>query len=280
MILLSQSDAQLQTLLGTCFNYSLQWRIKFNPIKSQLISFGKQYSSHCNFYLNNNLINSVENIDYLGVNINENLESDSYMCDKFKNVQKSVFSLSFLGLKPMGVSPNLQSFIYKTYCLSTFTYGLETTTLLKTTRDYLNICQNNLIRQIVGLRKYCRMSNIRKCLKVFDFEQLYIFSKLSFINTLINNEISFNIMNFLKTKINDNKKGSKSFNSDLILLSKYFNVESTQILMQPLRFKKILKDIFIQTTPNGLIDSIKLCLLNFRNLFYKNLLNNLIDTIK
>ena len=87
-------------------------------------------------------------------------------------------------------------------------------------------------------------------------------------------------MNFLKAKLNDNKKGSKSFNSDLILLSKYFNVESTQILMQPLRFKKILKDIFIQTTPNGLIDSIKLCLLNFRNLFYKNLLNNLIDTIK
>ena len=87
-------------------------------------------------------------------------------------------------------------------------------------------------------------------------------------------------MNFLNKKLNDNKKGSKSFNSDFILFSKYFNVESTQILMQLLRFKKILKDIFIQTNPNGLIDSIKLCLFNFRNLFYKNLLNNLIDSIK
>ena len=91
------------------------------------------------------------------------------MCEKFTNVQKSIFSLSFLGLKPRGVSPNLQAFIYKTYCLTTFTYGLETTTLLKGTRDYLKICQNNLIRQMVGLRRYCLMSNVRKCLKIYDF---------------------------------------------------------------------------------------------------------------
>ena len=71
--------------------------------------------------------------------INENLGSDSSMCDKFKKVY---FSSSLLGLKTMGVSPYLQSFIYKTFCLSNFTYGLE---------------QNNIIRQIVGLLKYCRI---------------------------------------------------------------------------------------------------------------------------
>ena len=56
----------------------------------------------------------------------------------------------------------------------------------------------------------------------------------------------------------------------------YFIVEAKEILMHPIKFKKILKDIFNPAIPNGHIDSINLCLLNFRNLFYKNLLNNLI----
>ena len=83
--------------------------------------------------------------------------------EKFKNVQKSVYSLAFLGLKPLELSPKLQAFIYKTYCLSTFTYGLETTVLNKSTRDYINLSQNNVIRQMIGLNKFCHISNIRKC---------------------------------------------------------------------------------------------------------------------
>ena len=81
----------------------------------------------------------------------KNLDFDSIANEKFKNVQKAIFSLDYLGLKPFGISPTLQAFIYKTYCLSQFTYALETTTLIKKTREYLNINQNNLIRMIIGL---------------------------------------------------------------------------------------------------------------------------------
>jgi hypothetical protein len=65
-----------------------------------------------------------------------------------------------LGLTPNGVSPELKSFLYKTYCLSQFTYGLETATLKATTIQTLNIAQNNLIRQIIGLQKNCHMTDI------------------------------------------------------------------------------------------------------------------------
>ena len=67
--------------------------------------------------------------------------------------------------------------------------------------------------------------------------------------------------------------------ADITLLSKYFKAEPEQILNDPL-YKRIIKETFNQTIPNGIIDSIKLCFLNFRDLFYKNLLNNLIDTVK
>ena len=56
-------------------------------------------------------------------------ERIKYSMIKNGATEKSIFSLSFVGLKPHSISPLLQSFIYKTYCLLTFTYALETTTL-------------------------------------------------------------------------------------------------------------------------------------------------------
>jgi hypothetical protein len=102
------------------------WRIKFNPLKSNIIEFGTQFFENSEMYLNNRVIPKVELLKYLSVFINKNLDFDTLACANFLNVQKSLFSLPFSGLKPRGISPFLQSFIYKTYCLSQFTYALET----------------------------------------------------------------------------------------------------------------------------------------------------------
>ena len=181
LTLISPNDEQLQILLDKCTEYGLKWRIKFNPNKSHIISFGKQNWPDRIFYLNNKKVNETESIRYLGVDINNRLDYDSDMCEKFKKVQKLVFSLSFLGLKPLDLNPNLQAFIYKTYCFSTFVYGLETTTINKKTRDYINVLQNNLIRQMIGLNKFCHISKKRKAIQIYDFESIYLLSKLSFI---------------------------------------------------------------------------------------------------
>ena len=161
--------------LHICGVYGAMWKIKFNSLKSNIIEFGDQFFENSDFYLIKRIIPKFEKLKYLGVFINKNLDFDLLANEKFLNVQKSIFSLSFLGFKPFGISPLLQSFIYKTYCLSQFIYALETTTLLKGTRDYLNISQNNLIRQIISLPKTCHMTNLlRLLLKIFNFEELYI----------------------------------------------------------------------------------------------------------
>ena len=106
-------------------------------------------------------------------------------------------------MQPKSLSPKLQSFIYKTYCLSQFTYSLETSVLNKDTRDYLNICQNNILRQILGLNKNCYTSNILKCLRLYSFEDSYFSSKLSFLNSIKQNKITSNIFSYLcKTERN------------------------------------------------------------------------------
>ena len=123
----------------------------------------------------------VDEITYLGVILNKNLNFDTLSREKFKSVQKSIFSLSFLGLKPKAISPFLQAFIYKTYCLSLYTYSLETTALTKDTRNFINAAQNNLIRQIIGLSFSCHILKILDSLESHAFHDLYIKLKLSFM---------------------------------------------------------------------------------------------------
>ena len=199
---------------------------------------------------------------------------NSCSTEKFQNVQKTVFSLSFLGLRPLELSPSLQAFIYKTYCLSTFTYGLETTTLMKTTRDYLNVSQNNIIRQMVGLNKFCRISTIRKCMKIHEFEHLYMLAKLSFIRSIFNNDICINVLLYLVNQTS--LRRLNSFSNDLALLSNFFNIDVRQIIMNPIKFRSRLIEISYHSNQDGIFDSILTCLNNFKDLYYRNLLNNIL----
>jgi hypothetical protein len=245
IVLLSPVDSHLQRLLDICNEFSKTWRIKFNAKKSNVMEIGPQFFK---------------------------LSFNDHAIEKFVEVQKSVFSLSFLGLQPGALSPQLQSFIYKTYCLSQFTYGLETSVLNKDTRDYLNICQNNLLRQILGLHKYCHMSNILKCLRLYSFEDLYISSKLSFLNSIKQNKITSNIFSYLcNTKRN---RLSKSFIQDIKVLEKRFCLGIEAIYLECVSLKMILKRSF--GLRNGIFDSINTCFSKYKSSTYKSLLDNLI----
>ncbi len=99
---------------------------------------------------------------------------------KINKVQSTLFSISYLGLKNKEIKPFLKAFLYKTYCLSQFTYALETTTLNQTTIDALNISQNNLIRYMLGLRSRSRMTSLQRVLCIQKIEELYVNTKLYF----------------------------------------------------------------------------------------------------
>jgi len=271
IILISPNDLHLQTLLDSCSVYGSRWLIKFNPKKSNILSFGSSMFDKRYFSLNNSILNEVNEIEYLGFIINSKLDSNEIACKKFRNIQKSIFSLSFLGLKPNSINPKLQAFIYKTYCLSTFTYGLENMTLNAMSKDFLNVSQNKCLRQIVGLKKFCRMSNILKCLKIFNFEQLYIYYKLNFINTISNNDISSNIFSYLINNRGHNQK-SNSIKKDFCIIENFFNSKIDIISKNCKTYKIILKKQ-LSIKNNGICNTILYCLNNIKIKFFKNFLN-------
>ncbi len=75
-------------------------------------------------------------------------------------------------MKYNGLNPFTQSFIYKTFCLSKFTYAIELISINSTTIKKLNIMQNSLIRLVLGLNKYAHMSDICQILNIKNLEKL------------------------------------------------------------------------------------------------------------
>ena len=116
------------------------------------------------------------------------------------------------------------------------------------------------------------MSNILKCLRLYSFEDLYISSKLSFLNSIKQNKITSNIFSFLCNT--HRNRFSKSFFQDIKVLEKRFNSKIGDIYSELDSLRKLLKRSF--DLSDGITESINTCLINFKSKKFKNILDNLI----
>ena len=153
-----------------------------------------------------------------------------FAIERFKTVTKSFFTLNSFGLKPGGLNPFMQSFIYKTFCLSKFLYGLEIMSLNITTLNKINLSQNTIVRYIAGLYKSSHISPVMRVLNLFNIKDLYIFFKLTFIKNMKKNFICNYIFDDILDNINSYKTNTLSFVKDLIMLKKHFNFEISFIV--------------------------------------------------
>ena len=83
--LLSTSCYGLQKLVDVCIYYGAIWDIKFNPLKSQLITFGCYNPNGCAISLNGNSIPWVTKVKYLGIQLlrNTGIIDVSDVCRRF-----------------------------------------------------------------------------------------------------------------------------------------------------------------------------------------------------
>ena len=82
-----------------------------------------------------------------------------------------------------------------------------------------------------------------KSIKIFNFDQLYIYTKLSFLNSIKNNTLSLNIFNYLYHDL-DTSKNTQSFNKDIIRMQNHFNININDIFADPNYLKKIMNGRF------------------------------------
>ena len=79
IVLLAPSVKGLQNLINVCETYGLQFDVKFNESKTKLLTFktNKYNLNEQNLALNNSNLESVKEIDYLGVYLNEKLSDEN-----------------------------------------------------------------------------------------------------------------------------------------------------------------------------------------------------------
>ena len=97
---------------------------------------------------------------------------------------------------------------------------------------------------------------------------LYLKSKLSFLESIKNNELCTGIFKHLCHDLK-NTKNTKSFQNDMLLLQNHFNRDIGVISAGSSGFGGSLKRE-LTTGNDGLKDSIMLCLNNINNKFYKS----------
>ena len=109
--------------------------MKFNASKS--ISFSTLKPSNLDLKFDNTLIPKSEGFIYLGLPIDNDKFIENLISDKFRNREKSFYSLISLGCKPNSLSPKSIAFIYKQFSLSILRFGLDISFIKRT---FINQC--------------------------------------------------------------------------------------------------------------------------------------------
>ena len=111
-------------MLNECSEYGENWKIRFNPSKSKIMEFGKKIFKKLDLKINKMKIDKVKELKILGYWFNESMNNNEYLVKNFGVMRKSFFALNMFGMKPNGLNPFLQGFLYNTFCLSKTVYTL------------------------------------------------------------------------------------------------------------------------------------------------------------
>ncbi|CAF1095476.1 unnamed protein product [Brachionus calyciflorus] len=167
IILMAPSFNHCQCLLSECAEFGKTWKLEFNAAKSVAISFYKtRVAFDSRFILNGNIIPNVSGLIYLGLPVGSYEFINEFLEKKWKSVEKSLYCLYDLGCKPKMMSPNLVSFLYKTYCQSIFQYVLDNIYMSETKLKEFDTRQNLLIKQVICLNKYSKMKELRNTCQI------------------------------------------------------------------------------------------------------------------
>ena len=134
--MLSNDSNILQHALDKCLEWGRDNRMPFNCCKTQFIVFNRNQNCSNSLRLMDSSINPVGKVEDLGITISNNLKLNNHVKYRLK-IAYSTF-ISFRRCLPASLSPSTKANIYKTYILSSLTYGSE---VWSTSKDALNVLE-------------------------------------------------------------------------------------------------------------------------------------------
>ena len=124
ILLTSTSTTGLQRLINVADLYIVSHGLKFNPMKTQCITFGKtHFVDSPKWILNDTILTEFSEISYLGATLSNN--SYNHVNARIKSCRKAFYAMQSVGICKDGLSPATSAHIWKVAIQPILTYATQ-----------------------------------------------------------------------------------------------------------------------------------------------------------
>ncbi|CAG2230071.1 unnamed protein product [Mytilus edulis] len=135
IVLINTNCCNMQTMVTVCENYSIDWKFKFNPLKSIQfkLSISKQQT---NIQLYNSSIQLEMSAIHVGVLLNRKLNSMERTLQPCRTLRSSALGLTKSGLHPSVISIDTYNRIVRRVCFTQAFFNVDCGPTLTSPRFY------------------------------------------------------------------------------------------------------------------------------------------------
>ncbi|CAG2213722.1 unnamed protein product [Mytilus edulis] len=183
--LISTNCCNMQTMVTICENYSIDWKFKFNPLKSIQLNFSKS-KQHTDILLYNSSIQLEISARHVGVLLNSNLNSMDRTLQACRTLRSSALGLIKSGLHPSVISIDTCNRIVRQVCFTKAFFGCELWTEITNTEILLlERAQRYVCKSIQGLPRQTRSDMVNALIGWKSAESYIDERKLLFLGKLV-----------------------------------------------------------------------------------------------
>ena len=120
-------------MIDECHLYAQTWRMKFNPLKTNIICIGKEpHRQPPVWTLGETQVGLSEESGLLGVTFTSSMNSSTHVKTRKRKCQQGLFKLASMGLSYPGLNTDVKAFLWNSIGCPILSYGLESLQLTKT----------------------------------------------------------------------------------------------------------------------------------------------------
>ena len=280
LLLTSLTVSGLQKMICVANKYIRDNGLKFNPLKTECVIFGKcTLDPHPEWTLNGVKLDESTGISYLGVTLSHS-KPNEHVEKRISACRRAYYALQGAGFGNDVTNVDALAYVWNSAIRPVLTYGINCINISKTCLAKMEKLQTRLLKTGVGLHKYCRSSPVIKALNVKKIETTMDISTLDLVRSMLcnNSRARLFYMYIMNMQICGKLAGHTNLLSRVQETCMKYNVSFLRYVLDKSYANKVKSDIRKQyCEPDGLTDSVRQLLIS-RDPYDRRLLNMLLKS--
>ena len=132
-------------------------------------------------------IENVDSLDVLGVTFSRTGHTSDHVHNRIAKCRASYYSLAGSGLAYPGLNSEAKAYLWKTICVSSLVYGLDTVPLSRGDANLLSSTQGTLVKSFMGLGKRHHHTKLLRALQIKEVMSVIQNQTLESYHRAVNN---------------------------------------------------------------------------------------------